>query len=298
MLIGEGRGIRVHSLDAGTVRLDGGSMFGVVPRTMWERHIEPDERNRIPLSMRCLFVQTAERNIVVDTGAGNKTSEKLRSVYGIDNAGDPTRLETSLRAIGADPVDVDLVISTHLHFDHAGGQTTLKEDGSIVPAFPNARYLIRRGEWEAAHSTNRRIRSSYTKDDFDPLKEAGVLDLTDGDMEVVPGVRLVGLPGHTADHQGVLIDLGDEVLWFPCDLVPTSAHLRPTWIMAYDLEPLVTLQSKEHWLTRAGEEEWRLVFVHDHKVVSGRATPTENGVGCQLDDIVLEEADGRDRGEA
>jgi glyoxylase-like metal-dependent hydrolase (beta-lactamase superfamily II) len=288
VLIGEGRGIRVHAIDAGTVRLDGGSMFGVVPKPMWSRQIAADDRNRIPLSMRCLLIETAERNILIDTGAGNKTSEKLRAIYGIENEGAPTRLETSLRVAGVEPEDVDTIIATHLHFDHAGGQTTLRDDGSVVPAFPNARYLIRRGEWEAAHSPNRRIASSYTRSDFDPLHEAGVLELTDGDMEVVPGVKLVGLPGHTADHQGLLIDLGSEVLWYPCDLVPTSAHVRLSWIMAYDLEPLVTLDSKEHWLTRAGEEGWRLVFCHDHAVVSARAVPGRNGVGCEIDDLVHE----------
>lgn len=286
MLIGEGRGIRVTAIDAGTVRLDGGSMFGVVPKTMWSRHVPADERNRIVLSMRCLLVETGEANVVFDTGAGNKTSDKLRAIYGIDNDGEPTRLETSLKAAGVAPDEVDLVVPTHLHFDHAGGQTKLLDDGSVVPAFANARYLIRRGEWEAGHSSNRRIRSSYTKADFDPLEEAGVVELIEGDTEIVPGVRLVGLPGHTHHHQGVLIDVGDEIIWFPCDLAPTSAHLRLSWIMAYDLEPLVTLESKERWLTRAGDEGWRIVFTHDDAVVSGRAVPTESGVGCQIEDVV------------
>ena len=288
MLIGEGRGIRVHAIDAGSVRLDGGSMFGVVPKAMWSRHTEADERNRIELAMRCLLIEADGMRIVVDTGAGNKTSEKLRAIYGIDNDGDPTRLETSLQAAGVGPDDVDIVVATHLHFDHAGGQTTRAEDGSIRPSFPNARYLIRRGEWEAAHSENRRIRSSYTPDDYDPLQEAGVLELTEGDTDVVPGVRLVGLPGHTADHQGVLVDLGGEVIWFPCDLAPTAAHLRLSWIMAYDLEPLVTLATKERWLTRAGAEGWKIVFAHDRNVVAGTARPVDEGVGCDLADPIEE----------
>lgn len=288
MLIGEGNGIRVHAIDAGSVRLDGGSMFGVVPKPMWERQVEADERNRITLAMRCLLIEADGRRILVDTGAGNKTSEKLRAIYGIDNDGDPTRLETSLRRAGVEPSEIDLVVATHLHFDHAGGQTCFRKDGSIGPAFPNAQVLIRRGEWEAAHSDNRRIRSSYTKEDFDPLDAAGVLDLTEGDMEVVPGVSLVHLPGHTADHQGVVVDLGGETIWFPCDLAPTAAHLRLSWIMAYDLEPLVTLASKERWLTRAGAEGWKIVFAHDRRVVCGRARPTKDGPGCELDDPVTE----------
>lgn len=285
MLIGEGRGMRVHAIDAGTVRLDGGSMFGVVPKAMWSRQIEPDDQNRIPLAMRCILVETSDARILIDTGAGNKTSEKLQAIYGIENDGNPTRLEDSLRAAGVEPSEIDLVVATHLHFDHAGGQTILRDDGRVVPAFENARYLIRRGEWEAGHSANRRIRSSYVAPDFDPLLEAGVLELTDGDMEVASGLRLVGLPGHTPDHQGVLIDLGGEVLFCPVDLAPTSAHLQLSWIMAYDLEPLVTLAEKERWLTRAGEEGWRIVFCHDHRVVSGKARSLDGGIGCGLDDL-------------
>jgi glyoxylase-like metal-dependent hydrolase (beta-lactamase superfamily II) len=289
MLIGEGRGIRVHAIDAGDVRLDGGSMFGVVPKVMWSRHFEADDRNRMVMAMRCLLIEADGRRILVDSGAGNKLDAKLRSIYGIENEGDPTRLETSLyERAGVKPEDIDLVVATHLHFDHAGGQTTFRDDGEIVPSFPNARYLIRRGEWEAGHSDNRRIRSSYTRDDFEPLQGAGVLELTEGDMDVVPGVRVVGHPGHTADHQGVLVDLGGETVWFPCDLAPTSAHLRLSWIMAYDLEPLVTLASKEAWLTRAAEHGWRIVFAHDRGVVAGRATPTKSGVGCELDDLLHE----------
>jgi len=286
MLIGEGRGIRVHAIDAGMLRLDGGAMFGVVPKAMWNRRIGADEENRIPMAMRCLLIETPDARILVDTGAGNKTSEKLRSIYGIDNDGEPTRLETSLGSHGVAAEEIDIVLATHLHFDHAGGQTTLRDDGSIVPSFPQARYLVRRGEWEIAHSANRRIRSGYTGADFDPLEEAGLLELTEGDVEVAPGVRAVALPGHTADHQGVLVDLGEETVFFPCDLVPTSAHLRLTWIMAYDLEPLVTLAEKERWLTRAAEEGWRIVFCHDPNIAAGRATPTESGVGCELTDVV------------
>ena len=288
MLIGEGGGIRVHALDAGDVRLDGGAMFGVVPKTMWSRHFAADERNRIHMAMRCLLIEADGRRILVDSGAGNKMDDRLRGIFGLDNAGEPTRLETSLGEIGVQPGDIDLVVPTHLHFDHAGGQTMLREDGEVVPAFPNARYLIRRGEWEAAHSDNRRIRSSYTSADFDPLEEAGVLELTAGDTEIVPGVRLVGHPGHTAHHQGVIVDLGGETVWFPCDLAPTASHLRLSWIMAYDLEPLVTLASKEEWLTRAGDGGWRIVFAHDRRVVCGRARPADSGAGCQIEDLITE----------
>ncbi len=286
MLIGEGSGIRVYAVDGGRLRLDGGAMFGVVPKPLWSRHITPDERNRIPLAMRCLLLETPEGRILVDTGVGSKDEDKFRDIYGIENEGAPTRLEDSLHELGVDPGDIGWVVSTHLHFDHAGGNTVRRDDGQIVPAFPNARYMIRTGEWEAAHSDNRRIRASYLSANLDPLAEHGVVDFVDEDVDVVPGVRLVRMPGHTAHHQGVLVDLGSEIVCYLADLVPTSAHVRLPWIMAYDLEPLITLSEKERVLTQAGDEGWRIVFEHDPVVALARARPAGGGVGCQLDDIV------------
>ncbi len=293
MLIGEGNGIRVFAVDGGQLRLDGGAMFGVVPKPLWSRRIAPDERNRIPLAMRCLLLETPEGRILVDTGVGNKEEDRFRDIYAIQNEGDPTRLEDSLRELGVTAGDIAWVINTHLHFDHAGGNTVRQSDGEIVPAFPDARYLIRTGEWEAAHSDNRRIRASYLPANFDPVAEHGVVNFVDEDVDVVPGVRLVRMPGHTAHHQGVLVDLGSETVCYPADLVPTSAHVRLPWVMAYDLEPRVTLAEKERWLTRAAEEGWRLVFEHDPIVASARAIPAEGGVGCVLDEIVEQPLAGR-----
>lgn len=284
-MIGEGRGIRVFTVDAGGLRLDGGAMFGVVPKPLWSRHIEPDERNRIPLAMRCLLIETPDGRVLVDTGVGNKEDAKFHDIYGIENGGTPTRLEDSLGELGVQPSDIAWVVSTHLHFDHAGGNTVRRDDGRIVPAFPAARYLVRAGEWEAAHSDNRRIRASYLAPNFDPLAEHSVLDFVREDVEVIPGVHLVRMPGHTADHQGVIVDLGRETVCYLADLVPTTAHVRLPWIMAYDLEPLVTLAEKERLLTRAGELGWRLVFEHDPVVACARAVPAEGGVGCRLEDL-------------
>lgn len=288
MRIAAAGGVVVHSIDAGTIRVDGGGMFGAVPKRLWNRQIEADARNRIPLAMRCLLIEMEGERILVDTGAGRIADAKIRDLYGIENDGRPTRLETSLRAIGVEPADVSLVVSTHLHFDHAGGHT-ITEEGEKRASFPNARYLVRRGEWEAAQADNPLLRAGYDRANFESLRDLGVLELTDGGEEIAPGVRLASMPGHTTDHQGVLVEVGEEVVCYPCDLVPTAAHVQLTWIMAYDLEPLVTLAEKERWLTRAGAEGWRLVFAHDPVIASARAVPVSRGAGCQLEDLIVDE---------
>jgi glyoxylase-like metal-dependent hydrolase (beta-lactamase superfamily II) len=267
----ESADLRVRSVDAGHLRLDGGAMFGVVPKPLWNRRTDSDDRNRIPLAMRCLLVETAAATVLVDTGLGNKESEKFREIYGVANEGSPTRLEDSLRGLGVAPEDVDLVICTHLHFDHAGGCTLRRDDGRIVPAFPRARYAIRRGEWEFAHRDNERIQASYLAPNFDPLLEEERIVWTQDGEEVTPGVRVVHTPGHTPHHQSVLVELADERLLYLADLVPTVAHLPLPWIMGYDIEPLVTLESKRRWLGRAVEEGWWLGFEHDPAIAWGRA---------------------------
>ncbi len=287
MLISEGAGLRVHSVDAGTMRLDGGSMFGVVPKPLWEKRIPADDRNRIPIAMRCLLIESESALVLVDTGVGNKESGKARDIYGIDNAGEPTRLESSLRAMGFEPTDIDLVVSTHLHFDHAGGHLT-DDDGEIRPSFPNATYQIHRGEWAAAQTDNLRILGSYAPDHFLPLESFGVLELIDWEHEVIPGVRVVGMPGHTEHHQGVIVELGSDTICYPCDLVPTAAHVKLNWIMAFDIEPMVTLEEKERWLTEAGENHWLLVFAHDPTIASARARPASRGPGCELEELATD----------
>lgn len=274
--------LTVHALEAGLQRLDGGAMFGVVPKPLWERRIEADARNRIPLGLRCLLVETPDALVLVDTGIGNKEDEKFVDIYGVENQGSPTRLEDAIRAAGHTPDRVDIVVSTHLHFDHAGGNTRLHPDAepgddspSPVPAFPQARYVVQREEFEFAHRDNERIRASYMTRNFDPVAEAGLWDFVEGGAEIVPGVRVEKTPGHTPHHQSVFLESGGETACFLADLVPTTAHVPLPWIMGYDLEPLVTLESKRALLERAREREWLLIFEHDPVVPWGRLDPSE-----------------------
>lgn len=254
---------RLHALEAGLQRLDGGAMFGVVPKPLWERRIPADERNRIPLAMRCLLVETPDALVLIDNGSGNKEDEKFVGIYGIENAGSPTRLEDAIRDAGFSPDDVDYVIDTHLHFDHAGGNTYRDEEGQVRIAFPKARYVVQRGEWEWAHVRNERIRASYLPHNFDPVEAAGLFDFVEGEHELLPGVRLVPTPGHTPHHQSVVLTSEGQTACFLADVVPTSAHLPLPWIMGYDVEPLVTLESKRAILERARREDWLLIFEHD-----------------------------------
>lgn len=270
-----------HTLDAGSQRLDGGAMFGIVPKPLWERRIAADGRNRIPLALRCLLIEHDAGPILIDTGVGNKESDKFIDIYGVENAGaaGPTRLEDALAELGIAPGDVTYVVNTHLHFDHAGGDTvdrgaaeTARAAGvRIEPAFPNATYVVNRGELEFASKTNERTAGSYLAHNFDPITEAGRWRLAEGETEIVPGVRLLPTPGHVPYHQSVLIENGGETACFLADLIPTTAHAPLPWIMGYDLEPLVTLETKRALMGRAEAEGWLLVFQHDPERGLGRA---------------------------
>jgi len=290
VLIHESDGLTVRAVHAGRVWLDGGAMFGVVPKPLWSRKTDADDRNRIPLATRCLLVEAGGRRMLVDTGVGTKEDEKFEDIYGVESGPPPgsdadSRLEASLAEMGVAREDVDLVLSTHLHFDHAGGNTVVAGEDEFRPAFPNATYLIRRGEWEFAHRDNERIQASYLQHNFDPLRRAGMVEFLEGDEEVLPGVRTVRTPGHTPHHQSVIFEAGDETLCYLADLVPTAAHVPLPWIMGYDVEPLVTLESKRKLLTRAAEERWTLIFEHDPEVAAGRAVPSGSSRGgCELKD--------------
>jgi len=279
----------VHAIQAGGQALDGGAMFGVVPKPLWERRIPADARNRIPLGMRCLLVEHEGGLVLIDNGAGNKETAKFLDIYGIDNAGanGRTLLEDGLRSLGHRPEDVVLMIDTHLHFDHAGGNTFRDAGGRIVPTFPRARYVVQRGEYEWARHTNERTAASYFPPNFEPVRDAGLLDLVEGDRDIVPGIRVVHTPGHTPHHQSVLLESQGEIAFYLGDLVPTAAHLPLPWIMGYDVEPLVTLETKRKYLRRAADENWLLIFEHDavhawgRIVHDGKSYGLESGSGAK-----------------
>jgi len=260
--------LKCHALEGGTQRLDGGAMFGVVPKPLWERRMPADERNRIPLALRCLLVEHDDGLLLIDTGIGNKEDEKFRGIYGVENDGQGgrTQLEDALGELGYGPRDIRWVINTHLHFDHAGGDTWRDPSGKLAPAFPKAQYVVQRRELEFARHTNERTAGSYLAHNFEGVP----FTLLDGESEPVPGIRCLPTPGHVPYHNSVLIESAGERACFLADLVPTSAHLPLPWIMGYDLEPLVTLESKRQLYRRAEGEGWLLVFEHDPAVVAGR----------------------------
>ena len=262
----------ISLIQAGGQRLDGGAMFGVVPKPLWERRIPADERNRIALGMRCVLIRHPSGLVLVDTGAGNKETEKFNDIYGLENAGGGgrTMLEDGLRAAGASPGQVDIVIDTHLHFDHAGGNTFLDVDGEVALTFPRAEYVVQRREYEFAKNANERTAASYFARNYEPVREAGRLRLLEGEEEILPGISVLPTPGHTPGHQSVLIASGAERALFPADLIPTAAHLPLPWIMGYDVEPLVTLETKRRVLARAMQESWLLIFEHDAVHSTGR----------------------------
>lgn len=253
--------LEFHIVSAGNVLFDGGAMFGVIPKPMWEKKMPADARNRITLSMNCLVIRVGGKRILVETGAGDKMSLKLRDIYGLDG---PLLLD-GLRALDLRPEDIDLVINTHLHFDHCGGNTRIEQD-QVIPTFPNARYLVQVGELDHAMHPTVRDRASYLPENFAPVGAAGLLHPLEGEHIVMPGVELIRVPGHTEHMQCVKLSGGDKVAFFFADLVPTTAHLPLPWIMGYDLFPMTTLENKKRWIPEAMREGWIALFAHDPKI--------------------------------
>jgi glyoxylase-like metal-dependent hydrolase (beta-lactamase superfamily II) len=254
--------MEVLHISGGTFALDGGAMFGVVPKPLWEKRSPADSRNRIRLAASSLLVRTARKTILVETGNGTKWTDKLRDIYAIQS-GDP--LIENLSKAGVNPGQIDLVINTHLHFDHAGGNTKYK-DGRFVPTFPQAQYVVQAGELAHAAHPGERDRASYFDENFLPMHETGQWQAIAGDTQILPGVSTVAIPGHNADIQAIKLTGGGKTLFFAADLVPTRHHLALPWIMAYDLYPLQTLESKRKWIGTIVEQNWIVVFGHDPDV--------------------------------
>jgi len=256
--------MEIRYLDGGNFWLDGGAMFGVVPKVFWEKKSPPGDRNRIKLRANSLLVQAHGKTIVIETGNGTKWDPKMRAIYGVQE-GDP--LLDSLAAQGVQPRDVDLVINTHLHFDHAGGNTRIENDRA-VPTFPRARYVVQRAELEHAAAPTERDRASYFPENFVPITQAGLWDLSIGDQPILPGISVAPIPGHNADIQAILLTGRGKTLAFVADLLPTRHHIPLPWIMAYDLYPMRTLETKRSWLPRMANENWIVVFGHDPDVAA------------------------------
>ncbi len=244
----------------GDFRLDGGAMFGVVPRVMWEQHHAPDEKNRIAMTLRCLLAEHGERRILVDTGIGDRWADKHRKIFAIERS--QGHLVGAMAAAGVSADSITDVILTHLHFDHTGG--TIREvDGRLEPMFPNARHWVQEKQWRWALNPTDRDRASFRPDDFKPLEDAGRLELVDGPSEIIPGVKVFPVNGHTSGQQLVEFRTGAGTVVYCGDLVPLHSQVRVPWIMGYDLNPLLTLEEKRVFLSRAAEEDHLLVFEHD-----------------------------------
>jgi methylmalonyl-CoA epimerase len=264
--------IELISVSDGFIRLDGGSMFGVIPKTMWSQKTQPDERNRIVLAMRPLIVR-GSRTMIIDAGMGDKENEKFDQIYGVERS---RNLDHTLAEAGLAPEDIDIVLATHLHFDHAGGFTVRDASGRARPRFPRAQYIVRRGEWEDAIHPSVRTRASYMLDNYVPLAEAGVLQLVDDDVMIMPGVRVRRTGGHTAHHQMVLVESGGKTAAFVADLIPMTAHLPEVWVMGYDLYPLESMASKNQFVKEAIEKKILVFFEHDPVMAAAYLTE-ENG---------------------
>jgi glyoxylase-like metal-dependent hydrolase (beta-lactamase superfamily II) len=256
----------IYPVTDGRFRLDGGAMFGVVPKTLWQKCCPADELNRIPLSLTCLLIRAHGKNLLVDTGLGDKEDAKFQSMFAVERT--PT-LRESLKQHGLSRDDIHLVINTHLHFDHAGGNTVTNGNGTLAATFPKAIYCVQQGEYEDAVQANERTRASYRHDNFTPVAQVNQWEFLQGDTELMPGVTTVVTAGHTRFHQSVKVESEGQVAFFLGDLIPTVSHLPLPYIMGYDLNPVQTLDSKRRVLDRAFEENWLLVFEHDPLVQAG-----------------------------
>jgi glyoxylase-like metal-dependent hydrolase (beta-lactamase superfamily II) len=261
----------------GTFRLDGGAMFGIVPKSLWSKIDPSDERNRILIALNPLLVRTGTQNILVDTGLGDTRGNRFDDLYDV-NCGKLTR---SLEALGTPAGSIDMVILTHLHFDHSGGATCREKDGGISISFPKSRYIIQKGEWEDAHNTNEVTKGSYHPEELDVIASSGQLELIEGDQVVAPGVRVAVTGGHTKSHQIVIVESDGQTCVFWGDLIPMTAHVNMAYIMSYDLYPVDTLEQKRIWLERAVSDNWVSYFEHDPRITFARTVQAAHRINIE-----------------
>jgi glyoxylase-like metal-dependent hydrolase (beta-lactamase superfamily II) len=247
-------------LTDGGYYLDGGAMFGVVPKVLWSKKMPPDELNRLRLGLNTLLVRTGDKTIVIETGIGNKLPDKSVNIYGNEML-----LMKQFEEAAVDPAEVDIVINTHLHFDHCGWNTIRKNDGAIAPTFPRAKYYMQRGELAHAHEQHERDRVSYLTDNYDPLVQNGQAIILDGDSQIAPGISVQMFPGHTAFHMAVILESNGKRACYIGDLIPTTAHIHPTWVMGYDLDPIACIDNRHRFYKDAIPEQWLVIFTHDPK---------------------------------
>jgi glyoxylase-like metal-dependent hydrolase (beta-lactamase superfamily II) len=258
------------ALSDGTYLLDGGAFFGVIPKTLWSRRLLADHQNRIAAGLNSVLVRTGEKDILIETGIGNKLSDKMVDIFG-----QPAELLDSLNAAGLAPDDIDVVINSHLHFDHCGWNT-VRHNGQIKPTFCNATYYVQEGEWKHAHQ-GQRDSVSYLHENYDPLLESGQMKLLHGDQEILPGISVEVFSGHTRAMQAILIQSGGQTACYISDLIPTSAHLDLHWVMAFDLYPLESIESRKLYYSRAIPEKWLTMFTHDPNLPWGYVEQNDSG---------------------
>jgi glyoxylase-like metal-dependent hydrolase (beta-lactamase superfamily II) len=269
--------VRLTMLNGGNFRLDGGAMHGVVPKTLWSKLVSCDDLNRCEYTTRCLLIEVGGRRVLVETGNGDKFAPKLKAIYGIDH---DRSIGDALHEAGAEADSIDTVVMTHLHFDHSGGTTRRTAAGALEPVFKRAKHVVQALEWEDATHPHERNRASYLGENIGPLGDAGLLQIVDGETELAPGVRVIPTPGHTRGHQSVLIgspEPGAPKALFLGDVVPTAAHTRLPWVMAYDLDPARTVATKRSLFQRAVEEDWLLLWGHDRDHMGGRLGLDKDG---------------------
>ena len=268
--------IEIHLINDCTVMVDGGGAFGLVPRILWQRYFTPDKNHLIPMTQACLYVKAAGKHIVVDTGTGTKLRDKARKIMGIHGEGG---LLNGLAKLGVSPEDIDLVIDTHLHGDHCGGNTIRDADGNILPTFPNAEYVVQKREYEDAMQPNERTAATYFPMNYEPLLKSGQMRLLEGDTEFLPGITGIVTPGHTLGHMSVRFESNAEHAAFLCDMASYAVHFeRLGWMTAYDIEPIRTLETKRTWQKWAIETEAILIFPHDAYRPAGRLRASDAGV--------------------